>query len=69
VHNVSVVRQIEILVHTTESLVHGISHRHIEIAIAKFERSPGGDQIPAELIQAGSETLLSAVHKLINCLE
>jgi mannosyltransferase OCH1-like enzyme len=26
---------------------------------------PGNDQIPAELIQAGGEILLSAIHKLI----
>jgi hypothetical protein len=40
----------------------------VEIAIAKFKKykSPGSDQIPAELIQAGSEMLLSAIHKLIN---
>jgi hypothetical protein len=29
---------------------------------------PGHDQIPAELIQAGSETLEPAIHKLINCI-
>jgi hypothetical protein len=29
---------------------------------------PGSDQIPAELIQAG-ETLLSAIHKLINAIQ
>jgi hypothetical protein len=29
-------------------------------------KSAGGDQIPAELIQAGGEILLSAIHKLIN---
>jgi hypothetical protein len=40
----------------------------VEIAIAKLKKykSPGGDQIPAELIQAGGEILLSAIHKLIN---
>jgi hypothetical protein len=27
---------------------------------------PGSDQIPAELIQAGGEILLSAINKLIN---
>jgi hypothetical protein len=27
---------------------------------------PGSGQIPAELIQARGETLLSAIHKLIN---
>jgi hypothetical protein len=40
----------------------------MEIAIAKLKKykSPGSDQIPAELIQAGGEILLSAIHKLIN---
>jgi sorting nexin-29 len=40
----------------------------VEIAIAKLKKykSPGNDQIPAELIQAGGEILLSAIHKLIN---
>jgi hypothetical protein len=28
--------------------------------------SPGSDQIPAELIEAGGETLWSELHKLIN---
>jgi hypothetical protein len=32
----------------------------------KKYKSPDSDQIPAELIQAGGEILLSAVHKLIN---
>jgi hypothetical protein len=52
VHNVSNVRQIE--VHTAEPLVPGPS-RLVEIAIAKLKKykSPGSDQIPAELIQAG----------------
>jgi hypothetical protein len=36
--------------------------------MAKFKkyRPPSSDQIPAELIQAGGEILLSAIHKLIN---
>jgi hypothetical protein len=40
----------------------------VEIDIAKLKKykSPGSDQIPAELIQAGGEILLSAIHKLIN---
>jgi hypothetical protein len=40
----------------------------VEIAIAKLKKykSPGSDQIPAELIQEGGETLQSAIHKLIN---
>jgi hypothetical protein len=42
----------------------------VEIAIAKLKKykSPGSDQILAELIQAGGETLQSEIHKLINCI-
>jgi hypothetical protein len=32
----------------------------------KKYKSPGSDEIPAELIQAGVEILLSAIYKLIN---
>jgi hypothetical protein len=66
VHNVSDVRQIE--VRTAEPLVPGPSRLEIEIAIAKLKKykSPGSDQIQAELIQARGEMLLSAIHKLIN---
>jgi hypothetical protein len=65
-HNVSDVRQIE--VHMAESLVPGPSRPEVEIAIAKFKnyKSSSSDQIPAELIQAGGNILLSAIHKLIN---
>jgi hypothetical protein len=58
------------LVHTAEPLVPGPSHLEVEIAIAKLKKykSPGSDQIPAELIKAGGEMLLSAIHKLINSL-
>jgi hypothetical protein len=66
VHNVSDIRQIE--VHIAEPLVPGTSRLEVEIAIAKLKnyKSPGSDQIPAELIQAGGEILLSAIQKLIN---
>jgi hypothetical protein len=39
----------------------------VEIAIgnSKSYKSPGTDQIPAELIIAGGETLCSEIHKLI----
>jgi hypothetical protein len=42
----------------------------VEIAIAKLKKykSPGSDQIPAELIEAGGEMLMSAIHKLIYSL-
>jgi hypothetical protein len=66
VHNVSGVRQIE--VHTAEPLVPGPSRREVEIAIINLKKykSSGSDQILAELIQAGGDILLSAIHKLIN---
>jgi hypothetical protein len=68
VRNVGDVRQIE--VHTAESLIPGPSCLEVEIASAKLKKYsyklPGNDQIPAELIQAGGEMLLSAVHKHIN---
>jgi hypothetical protein len=58
VHNVSDVRQIK--VDTAEPLVPGPSRLEVKIAIAKLKKykSPGSDQIPQELIQAGGEMLL-----------
>jgi hypothetical protein len=52
VHNDSDVRQIE--VHTAEPLVPGPSRLEVEIAVSKLKKykSPGSDEIPAELIQA-----------------
>jgi hypothetical protein len=40
------------------------------LALAKLKRCkfPGSDQIPAELIQAGGEILLSKIHKLISSI-
>jgi hypothetical protein len=69
VHDVNDVRQIEI--HTAEPLVPGPSHFEVEISIAKLKKykSPGRDQIPAELYQAGGETLVSVIHKLITSVE
>jgi hypothetical protein len=67
VHYVSDVRQIE--VHTAEPLVPGLSCLEVEVVLKlKKYKSPGSDQIPAELIQAGGEILLSEIHKLINCV-
>jgi hypothetical protein len=68
VHNVSEVSKIE--VHMAEPLVPGPSRLQAEIAIAKLKKykSPGSDQIPAELIQAGNEMLLAAIHNLINSI-
>jgi hypothetical protein len=66
--NIHNVRQIEI--HTAEPLVPGLSHLEVEIVIAKLKKykSLGIDQIPAELIQAGGETLVSVIHKLITSI-
>jgi hypothetical protein len=68
VHNVSDVRQIE--VHTAEPLVPRPSYLEFEVAIAKLEKykSRNSDQLPAEWAQAGGETLLSAIHKLIDSI-
>jgi hypothetical protein len=51
---------------TAEPLVPGPSRLDGQIAIAKLKKyeSPGSDQIPAQLIQAGGETLLSVTHRL-----
>jgi hypothetical protein len=59
-----------------EPLVPGPSHLEVEIAIAKLKKykSPGSDQIQAELIQAGGEILLLSTDSFIpydirmNCL-
>jgi hypothetical protein len=60
VHNASDIRHIEI--HTAEPLVPGPSRLEVEIAIAKLKyKSPGNDQILAELFQAGGEILPSAI--------
>jgi hypothetical protein len=55
-------------VHTAKPLVPGPSCLEVEIATAKLKKYklPGTDQIPAELIHAGSETLLSEINKLTN---
>jgi hypothetical protein len=52
--------------HTAEPFVPELTASEIEVAIGKLKRykSPGVDQIPAELIQAGQETLRSEIHKL-----
>jgi hypothetical protein len=74
VHSVSDGRQMEI--HTAEPLVSDPNNFEVEIAIAELKKykSSGSNQIAAELIQAGGETLQSEIHKLIlfgvrrNCL-
>jgi hypothetical protein len=61
VHNISGVRQIG------TSLTNP-SPSEAEIATAKLKKykSPGSEHIVAEMIQAGGETLLAVIHKLIH---
>jgi hypothetical protein len=74
IHRISDIRQIEI--HIAELLVPVPIPFEVEIAIAKFKmyKSSGSDQILAELIQAGAETLQSEITNSIlfgirkNCL-
>jgi len=65
VHVVDDVRQAAI--HTAEPLVPEPSAFEIELATEKLKshKSPGTDQIPAELIKAGGRTIRCAIHKLI----
>jgi hypothetical protein len=53
--------------HTAEPFLPEPSASEVEVAIGKLKmyKSPGVDQIAAELIQAGGETLRSEIHKLI----
>ena len=64
-HGVNDVRQIEI--HTAEPLVPEPSAPEVELAIEelKSHKSPGSDQIPAELIKAGCKTFRCEIHKFI----
>jgi hypothetical protein len=68
VHDVHDVRQMDI--HTAEPLVPEPILVVVEIATGKLKiyKSPGTDQIPAELIKAGGETLHSEIHRLIFCI-
>jgi hypothetical protein len=61
VHTVSDVRQIEI--QTAGPLLSDSGPFEFEIAVAKLKRykSPGSDQILAELIQAGGETSINSL--------
>jgi hypothetical protein len=68
VHGVSDVRQAAI--HTAEQLVPEPSALELELAIEKLKghKSPGIDQIPAELIKAEGRTIRCAIYKLINAI-
>ena len=61
-------RQTEI--HTAQPLVPEDSVSETEMAMENLNRykSPGTDQIPAELIKAGSWAIRSEIHKLINSI-
>jgi hypothetical protein len=65
VRGVHDVRQMDI--HMAEPLVPEPSLVEVEIAIGKLKnyKSPGTDQILAELIKARSETLYSEIHRLV----
>jgi hypothetical protein len=65
VHAVYDIRQMDI--HTAEPLIPEPVFVEVEIAIGKLKsyKSPGTDQIPAELIKTGGETLCSEIHRLI----
>jgi hypothetical protein len=65
IHGVNDVRQTE--AHMVEPLVPELSAFEVEMAIEKLKRhkSPGIDQIPAELIKAGGRIIRSEIHKLI----
>jgi hypothetical protein len=68
VHGAGGVRQTEM--HTAEPFVPEPSASEAEVGIGKLKRykSPGVDQILAELIQAGGGTLRSEIHKLIKLI-
>jgi len=65
IHGVNDVRQIEL--HTAEPLVPEPSVFEVELANEKLKshKSPGNDQIPAELIKAGGRTFRCEIRKLI----
>jgi len=68
VHGVNDFRQTGI--HTAEPLAPEQSALDMEMASEKLKRhkSPGTDQIQAELIKAGGRTISSEIHKLINSI-
>jgi hypothetical protein len=67
-HGVSNVRQRKI--HTTEPIVPALCVFELEMAIEELKghKSPGIDQIPAELIKAGGKTIRYEIHKIITSI-
>jgi hypothetical protein len=66
---VSDVRQTQI--HTAEPLVPEPSAFEVDLAIEKLKKkhkSPGNDQIPAELIKARGRTIYYEIHKLTSSI-
>jgi hypothetical protein len=57
-------------IHMAEPLVPEPSLVEVEIAIGKLKsyKSPGTDNILAELIKAGGKILYSEIHRLICCI-
>jgi len=68
IHGIKDDRQTEI--HTAEPLVPEPSAIEVELANEKLNshKSPGIDQKPAELINAGGRTICSEIHKLISSI-
>jgi hypothetical protein len=68
VHGTGSVKQTEM--HTAEPFVPEPSASEVEATTGNLKRykPPGAAQIPAELIQAGWETLRSEIHKLIKLI-
>jgi hypothetical protein len=68
IHRVSDICQREI--HTAEPILPDSCSFEVEIDIAKLKKykSPGSDQILAEMIQAGGKTSESEVHNLSNSI-
>jgi hypothetical protein len=68
VHGFKDVGQTEI--HTTEPLVPEPSASEFELVIDKItsHKSPGIDQIPAELIKAGCRIICLEIHKLFTSI-
>ena len=68
VHGVKDVWQAEI--HTADPLVPEPSVSEFELAIDKIKshKSPGIDQIPAELVKAGGRTICLEIHELITSI-